>query len=499
MRMVSQARKHDLVCWNQTDPAATAVIVEGQFVRFGTFRQDVERIQRWLSLHGIIQNQRVGIFVKHEYWNWVVHLAAWQNGSTIVSLREPDGKHTVSALAIDKVICGRQYADNYSHSSVLIFDDAIQHDILIENPFSDSDEACGAIRAPQRMVLTSGTTGKARCVSWTAEITLARIEQIQQGLGLNQYTRLYSFQDIGTTGGFRYPIACWRSGGAVLLRGSDFGISSTLRAARESNLLTLAPANLQVLASAEPEPWPGIDERHVVVAGGRMGKKIFEITLKTIAKKVTVAYGATETGSVATGDANLIYRHPGAAGFVRDGVTVEVVGMNNQPLPPESPGLLRVKTPYMVNGYEVLPLEAGSSECPFRDTWFYPGDEGILSTDGFLAILGRSGDVVNVAGAKISLPNLEQQIESLSCVDDVCVVLLELPECEKLGVVVVTNKGNVDPELHRTIKRNISPRIPYILIHSRKIDRNEMGKVPRKLFAKKLAAVLIERAPHVLE
>ena len=92
-----------------------------------------------------------------------------------------------------------------------------------------------------------------------------------------------------------------------------------------------------------PDEWPGRAGRTIVVLGGRLPVAVRDAALATACAPLLISYGSTETGSIALGDQQLIDRHPGAVGFVRDGVSVEIVDAARKPVAAGEPGLVRVK------------------------------------------------------------------------------------------------------------------------------------------------------------
>jgi long-chain acyl-CoA synthetase len=143
-------------------------------------------------------------------------------------------------------------------------------------------------------------------------------------------------------------------------------------------------------------------------------------------------------------------------------------------------------SPCMVHGYV---LGAETSADVFRDGWFYPGDEGVLEADGFLAILGRSGDVLNIGGMKISVADIETALDGLAGVKDHCVLVLNLDNEDRLAVVVAHDDEIDKAELHRWIDARMTTRLPFTLVNVPFIPRNAMGKVARQELAEKISHV----------
>jgi acyl-coenzyme A synthetase/AMP-(fatty) acid ligase len=493
--------EHDWIDWNAVVPTATAVVAEGQALSYARFKADVEQLHAALCQSGGAVGHRVGVVFKHEYWNWVGHLAAAKLGAAVLSLRERDAVAVSRAFALDMVLCDADMT-GWPESLVIVrqklnsVDDPVVVNAGVSTGLKPSDRADAHVSTSPvaRLTLTSGTTGRSRSVAWTRAQTLQRVDQVGESLTEKAKTRLYSFQHIGTTGGFRYPLATWRLGGTVYLRGLGVSFQDTWPCLSQSNVLTMAPANLRLVLQHWPELWPGQSDRMLILSGGRVSVPLRDHALQKVGRHMLLAYGSTEAGSAATGDAALIDRHPGAVGHVREGVVVEIVDEQDQPLPRGTAGTVRIRTPYMVNTYERLPGQlAEASVQAFREGWFYPGDQGVLEDDGFLSILGRLGDVVNLGGAKVSLPDLEQRMEGLPGVQDFCLLALPLPDGDRLAVVVVPQQDAPSPAMHDWIKKALRRNVPYVLLRMDKIERNEMGKVPRKAFAEKLLPRVISQ------
>jgi acyl-coenzyme A synthetase/AMP-(fatty) acid ligase len=486
------AGPQDLIDWGQTSPSAIAVIVEGRSLTYQRLQSDVDAVHRWLVAGRCRRGARVGVLFQHEYWNYVAHLAAWRIGTAVLSLRPVDLKVVPAALGLDTIIGDSASVGALAHPHV-ISRDLTRLDSTLEFDGLTPQGPAPAGASSIRLTLTSGTTGRPQCVAWSSTQAMLRIDQDCESLGLNARTRYCSFKHIGTTGGFRSPVATWRRGGAVLLRGLDTSIKATLPVLRQSTVLEIVPSNLSRLLQQDDETWPGQGDRLLVVGGGRLSRELRDLALRRVAAEVKLRYGSTEAGSVAIGPSALLDRHPGAVGFVREGVTVEIVGAEDQPLPVGTPGIVRIKTPYMVHRYEPMKLLEPARISSFRNGWFYPGDEGVLASDGLLMILGRLGDVVNLGGAKVSLSATEQALENLPGVTDFCVLPLQLPEGDKLAIVVVSPVDDNGTQIHERIKKALQRNLPYMLIRVDKIERNELGKVPRARFAAKLSRLIVQQ------
>jgi len=193
--------------------------------------------------------------------------------------------------------------------------------------------------------------------------------------------------------------------------------------------------------------------------------------LANLADKILIGYGSTETGNIAVGDAMLIDRHPGAVGLIRPGVEVQIVDKDGGVVEPGKAGRIQLRTPVMGGG---------------KRGWFEPGDHGVLFEDGVLAIEGRSTDVFNIGGLKMSAQTYEARLMALSDIDDVGMVIDMQPTGDVLAVAVVARDGLTPSQLLPAVSPLLPANIQFRLVLVRSIPRNAMGKIDRSRLAEQL-------------
>ncbi len=128
-----------------------------------------------------------------------------------------------------------------------------------------------------------------------------------------------------------------------------------------------------------------------------------------LCSNIIVIYSSTELGTVAVAQYDMIAEIPNAAGFIVPGVEVEIIDVEGAALPLDTEGIVRMRTPQYI---DKLPADAS-------DTWFYPGDIGLLTEHGMLCIAGKQGDVINRGGVKLSANRIERFLLECAGVADV--------------------------------------------------------------------------------
>jgi acyl-coenzyme A synthetase/AMP-(fatty) acid ligase len=134
-----------------------------------------------------------------------------------------------------------------------------------------------------------------------------------------------------------------------------------------------------------------------MAGGGKIGPEAVARIRSEICRNFINEYASTEAGAVAMGSSTSIGDIRDAVGFVLPWAEVEIVDESGQVLPPSSEGLIRYRTPRLMEN-----LKVASDNLPsVRDQWFYPGDIGSLTAEGVLCVTGRSSDVINRGGHKV--------------------------------------------------------------------------------------------------
>jgi long-chain acyl-CoA synthetase len=130
-------------------------------------------------------------------------------------------------------------------------------------------------------------------------------------------------------------------------------------------------------------------------------------------------YALSETTFLTTHAPDLVYKE-GSVGRPLEGIEVQIVDGEGQPLPPGKDGQIAVRTPYMMHGYR----QSGPSDRSLlsADGRFLTGDLGCLDEDGELFITGRLKDLIIRGGVNISPRVLEDAFYRLEAVEEVAVV-----------------------------------------------------------------------------
>ncbi|HMG44684.1 MAG TPA: class I adenylate-forming enzyme family protein [Acidimicrobiales bacterium] len=141
--------------------------------------------------------------------------------------------------------------------------------------------------------------------------------------------------------------------------------------------------------------------------------------------QIRVFYGSTETGAATMlADADL-ERKPGSAGAVAPFTEIRL----------SAEGELQVRGPQVFDGYHDDP--AANAEAFTGDGWYRSGDLAELDDEGFVTIVGRTGDLIRTGGEAVVPGEVEAVVVEHPAVGEVAVVGLPDPSWGQLVCAVV--------------------------------------------------------------
>ncbi len=180
---------------------------------------------------------------------------------------------------------------------------------------------------------------------------------------------------------------------------------------------------------------------------------------------------------------------PGSATFPLPGIGVEVVDDAGNPIE-RGGGYLTLTRPWpgMLRGIYGDPER-------YRDTYwskypgrYFAGDGAKIDDDGYLWLLGRVDDVMNVSGHRVSTTEVESALVDHSSVAESAVVGATDPTTGQAIMAYVILKGDQDPspelgeELRGHVAKKIGPTArPKTVIFVPDLPKTRSGKIMRRL------------------
>lgn len=199
-------------------------------------------------------------------------------------------------------------------------------------------------------------------------------------------------------------------------------------------------------------------------------------------------YWQTEIASPMLGTFPVMDGRPGFVGKPMPGIELVVVDEQGHPVPPGSGGLLIMKqpVPYMMR------TVYGDDER-YRSYWsdklggYVTGDIAVCDVEGYWAVLGRSDDVLNVAGHRIGTADVESALITHPAVVESAVIgLPDELKGERIKAFVVTKHKNPDSALAAELIGHVREALGPIAQPSEigfidALPKTRSGKIMRRL------------------
>ncbi|MCT2197162.1 acyl--CoA ligase [Paenibacillus sp. p3-SID1389] len=221
--------------------------------------------------------------------------------------------------------------------------------------------------------------------------------------------------------------------------------------------------------------------------------ELLEDIRKWMGVEVYEGYGLTEGGPVVL-ESSKGRQRPGSAGHPLPGGRIKIVDSQEQEVPPGTTGELWVSNPGVADGYWNLPEVSKKKITP--DGWLKTGDMAWQDSEGFVYIVGRRDDMINVGGENVYPKEVENLLLKHPQIEDVCVLPTAHPIKGEVPVAFVVTRQAIDKE---DIKRFFIEHGPAYA-HPREIFYLEAlpltgpGKVDRTKLKQMLAEIIQEKS-----
>ena len=117
-------------------------------------------------------------------------------------------------------------------------------------------------------------------------------------------------------------------------------------------------------------------------------------------------------------------RKRGSAGFPVPGYAFEILGDDGQPVPAGQSGFVAIREPLAPGAFRTLWNNTAGYAKNFASFpgYYETGDAGHFDEEGFLHIMGRTDDIINVAGHRLSTGQMEQIVAQQDGVAECAVI-----------------------------------------------------------------------------
>jgi propionyl-CoA synthetase len=294
---------------------------------------------------------------------------------------------------------------------------------------------------PLYILYTSGTTGKPKgVVRDSGGHAVAMAWSMTNIYGIGPGDVMWTASDVGWVVGHSYIVYAPLIAGAttVLYEGKPVGTPDAGAFWRivddyGVNVLFSAPTALRAIRKEDPDgaelaKYRLSSLRTLFAAGERLDPETYHWAADKLDRPVVDHWWQTETGwSICANPRGLdpLPVKPGSASVPVPGYDVRVLDANGAELGPNEEGNIAIKLPLPPGSLQGLwrsPDRFKSSYLQAFPGYYATGDTGYFDDDGYFFVLGRSDDVINVAGHRLTTGSMEAVVATHPAVAECAVI-----------------------------------------------------------------------------
>ncbi len=364
---------------------------------------------------------------------------------------------------------------------------------------------------PAYVLYTSGTTGAPKgVVRPTAGHLVALNWTMKNIYNVDPGDVYWAASDVGWVVGHSY--ICYgpliHGNTTVVFEGKPVGTPDAgtfWRVISEHNVRSFFTAPTAIRAVKREDPNGEFSKKYdlsclkaLYLAGERADPDTIEWAQDILQKPVYDHWWQTETGYTIAGNPAGLEALPvkvGSPTVPMPGYDVQILGDDGHPLKPNTLGAIAIKLPLPPGTLPTLwnaPERFQSSYLSAFPGYYETGDAGMIDDDGYLYIMARTDDVINVAGHRLSTGGMEEVLAAHPDVAECAVIGVsdQLKGQMPVGFVCLTmgvtrDHSDITAECVKLVREKIGPVAAFKLaVVVDRLPKTRSGKILRGTMVK---------------
>ncbi len=447
---------------------------------YGDLQSDIRHLTEKLQIFGVGKGMNIGLHYPSGKDYIALTYALWANGAAVtpipVELTDKEKQQILHHIAIDAVISSVQINHFFTPFDSGDATALTEHSLFftVKTKRQPPPELEGL--NPAFIRFTSGTTGNAKGVVLSHETILERIRAANQGLHIGPGDRIVWLLSMAYH--FTVSIVAYLTFGAtIILPRNAFGIS-ILQAANlhQATMIYAAPTHYELMThDRSGQSLPCL--RLAIVTTTQLLPELANTFYKRFELPLNETYGIIEIGLPVV-NLDQPWEKRGSVGKLLPAYSVKLVAP-----PGESAGEILFNGPGLLDAY-YDPWQPRWAILKQHDGWLATGDLGVMDDDGFLTIVGRSKEMISVAGMKFFPQEVETILEHHPAIQAACVFGVKAPRLGETPMAHLVQVNGTKPVTETDLKAYCNHhladyKIPTQFQWVKSLARTASGKIIR--------------------
>ncbi len=406
-----------LTPWARYDPGRTAIMFEGRQLSYGELDDLAGRVSAALRARGIGRGDTVALHLPNIPEFIVCYHGIVRTGAIAVSINPSLTRPEVTFLLEDS---GSRVCFTTEPGRELIDDSALpalEHVVVCEgagrpslNDWLREVTPAAAVFMdpgdPAVILYTSGTTGKPKGATLTHGNVVSNTWSAAHHCGYQHDDRLILFLPLFHVFGQNFVTNAGLRAGAAIVLHRRFEPGKVFESVQRDGVTKFFAVPMIYINLLAAGITPG-DLGHVgyeFSAASTLPDEIGARWQSQFGRPIFEGYGLTETSPFASYNHDFA-RRPGTVGTAIENFEMRIVDDSDQPVEPGTWGEIVIRGPGVMKGYWKRAEETAQA---LRGGWFHSGDMGTMDDDGYVSIVDRVKDMINVSGFKVWPAEVEE-------------------------------------------------------------------------------------------
>mgnify|MGYP001569249274 CR=1 FL=1 len=481
----------------RTAPGHRAIVFEGQDISYGVLDACAGALAAALKANGVSRGDRVALYLPNIPAFMLAYLAGQKAGAIVVSInsmfKSDEVKYILNDSGAKIVFTTAEFLPNIPRNlcpklqQTVICEGEAANEIVLGDWLAAGKAGMRSLDMhpddPAALLYSSGTTGFPKGVTLTHNNIISNVRTTARASGFTGADKLAVFlplfhvfaQDFIMNAGFEV--------GATLVLFRRFvpdAVLDGIQRERATMFFAVPTIYIALLSAGIPkEKLASI--RYFFSAAATMPQEISRRWTEIYGQPVYEGYGLTECAPCAA--YNHVSRHKfGSVGTAIENFEVKIFDENDRELPRGKWGEIVIRGPGVMKGYWGKPEDTAQA---LRGGWLHSGDIGSMDEEGYIFIVDRVKDMINVSGFKVWPAEVEQMLYRHPAVREIAVYGIPDPlkgETVKAAIVLKEGASATEQEIIDHCREKLAVyKAPVQVDFVKELPKSATGKILKRM------------------